>query len=98
MCFSFINGTTTYVIDENRCLFFFLERIEFFFSLDGLGDSVNIFEDISKTARLGEEKKDEQPSDNADLNLAEEQKPLFEVSFLSFSFVSISSLSSLESR
>lgn len=42
---------------------------------------MNIFEDISKSIRLGEEKPHEQPRENAELNLAEEQKPLFEVIF-----------------
>ena len=69
-----------------------------YFLFDGLGDAVNIFEDISKSARSSEEKKHEQPSDNAELNLAEEQKPLFEVIFLSYPFVSICFYSFLESR
>jgi len=48
------------------------------------GDSVDIFEDISKSIRSQQEKKQDQPTENTEHILAEEQKPLFEVIFFSF--------------
>ena len=47
------------------------------------GDSVDIFEHISKSIKSPEEKQEDQRMSNAEQVLAEEQKPLFEVNLSS---------------
>jgi len=60
---------------------FDLEKKDKSFCFYFQGDSVNIFEDISKSIRTPQEIKQEQRTDNVEQILAEEQKPLFEVIF-----------------
>jgi len=50
-----------------------------FFSLFFKGDSVNIFEDLSKSIKSPPESKTDAEISETDRNLIEEQKPLFEV-------------------